>query len=175
MDDLSAAGQGVYGDLLNVCIWNKSNAGMGSLYRSKHEMVFVYRAGSEAHLNNVELGRHGRHRTNVWDYAPARMCAIHAIELFLNAFLRHEGISHGQIRGRMHNLADPSFVTTLKLRKKTAQHLRDMSEKREYLISRYAPEMASQHTEVNRLMATSEEIMQKVCKHLNTTDEIGHT
>jgi len=102
-------------------------------------------------------------------YAPARMCAIHAIELFLNAFLRHEGISHGQIRGRMHNLADPSFVTTLKLRKKTAQHLQDMSEKREYLISRYGPEMVSQHTEVNRLMATSEEIMQKVCKHLNST------
>ena len=51
-------------------------------------------------------------------YAPARMCAIHAIELYLNAFLRHEGISHQQIRGRMHNLADPGFVTKLKLRKK---------------------------------------------------------
>lgn len=69
MDDLSAAGQGVYDALLNVCIRNKSNAGIGSLYRSKHELVFVYRAGSEAHLNNVELGRHGRHRTNVWGYA----------------------------------------------------------------------------------------------------------
>jgi DNA modification methylase len=42
---------------------------MGSLYRSKHELVFVYRVGTLPHLNTVELGRHGRHRTNVWDYA----------------------------------------------------------------------------------------------------------
>ena len=69
MDDVSAVGKTLYGALLNLCIWNKSNAGMGSLYRSKHELVFVYRVGATPHLNNVELGRHGRNRTNVWDYA----------------------------------------------------------------------------------------------------------
>lgn len=69
MDDVSAVGRTLYGDLLNLCVWNKSNAGMGSLYRSKHELVFVYRVGKEPHLNMVELGRHGRNRTNVWDYA----------------------------------------------------------------------------------------------------------
>ena len=78
MDDVSAAvesggsdgaGVSIYGELLNICGWNKSNAGMGSLYRSKHEMVFVYRVGDAPHTNNVELGRHGRNRTNVWDYA----------------------------------------------------------------------------------------------------------
>ncbi|WP_174294492.1 DNA-methyltransferase [Alteripontixanthobacter muriae] len=69
MDDVSAAGTALYGDLLNICVWNKSNAGMGSLYRSKHEMVFVYRVGDAPHINNVELGKHGRYRTNVWDYA----------------------------------------------------------------------------------------------------------
>ena len=69
MDDVSVVGQGIYGDLLNLCIWNKSNAGMGSLYRSKHEMIFVYRVGSAPHKNMVELGRHGRNRTNVRDYA----------------------------------------------------------------------------------------------------------
>ena len=69
MDDLSAACGPLYGALLNLCIWNKSNAGMGSLYRSKHELVYVYRTGTVLHLNNVELGRHGRNRTNVWDYA----------------------------------------------------------------------------------------------------------
>ncbi len=53
---------------MNMCVWNKSNAGMGSLYRSKHETVSVYRVGDAAHLNMVELGRHGRNRTNVWDY-----------------------------------------------------------------------------------------------------------
>lgn len=69
MDDVSAVGHNLYGALLNLCVWNKSNAGMGSLYRSKHELVFVYRVGSAPHLNNVELGKHGRNRTNVWDYA----------------------------------------------------------------------------------------------------------
>jgi DNA modification methylase len=69
MDDVSVVGRGLYGALLNLCVWNKSNAGMGSLYRSKHELVFVYRVEATAHLNNVELGRHGRNRTNVWDYA----------------------------------------------------------------------------------------------------------
>ncbi|ASK89100.1 site-specific DNA-methyltransferase [Sphingorhabdus sp. SMR4y] len=68
MDDVTASVDDIYGDLLNICVWNKSNAGMGSLYRSKHEMVFVYRVGDEPHINNVELGKHGRNRTNVWDY-----------------------------------------------------------------------------------------------------------
>lgn len=68
MDDLSASVADIYGERLNVCVWNKSNAGMGSLYRSKHEMVFVYRVGDAPHTNAVELGRHGRNRTNVWDY-----------------------------------------------------------------------------------------------------------
>ena len=68
MNDVSASVDGIYGDLLNICVWNKSNAGMGSLYRSKHEMVFVYRVGDAQHINNVELGKHGRNRTNVWDY-----------------------------------------------------------------------------------------------------------
>ena len=68
MDSLLAVGPTVYGELLNLCIWNKSNAGMGSLYRSKHELVFVYRVGMAPHLNMVELGKHGRNRTNVWDH-----------------------------------------------------------------------------------------------------------
>jgi DNA methylase len=69
MDSVSAVGSTIYGERLNLCIWNKSNAGMGSLYRSKHELIFVYRVGTAPHLNMVELGKHGRNRTNVWDYA----------------------------------------------------------------------------------------------------------
>nr|AGU10190.1 DNA methylase [uncultured organism] len=67
--ELLEAGRETYDSLLNMCVWNKSNAGMGSLYRSKHELVYVYKVGTGAHLNTVELGRHGRNRTNVWDYA----------------------------------------------------------------------------------------------------------
>jgi DNA modification methylase len=53
---------------LNVCVWDKGQGGMGSLYRSQHEFVFVFKQGEAAHLNNVELGKHGRNRTNVWSY-----------------------------------------------------------------------------------------------------------
>jgi DNA modification methylase len=75
MDDVAAVGRQVYGELLNLCVWNKSNAGMGSLYRSRHELVFVYRVGTAPHFNAVELGRHGRNRTNVWDYASVNSMA----------------------------------------------------------------------------------------------------
>src|SRR5262245_19529163 len=67
--EMLAAGCRVYGELKNVCVWNKTNAGMGSFYRSKHELVFVWKFGTAPHINNFELGQHGRHRTNVWDYA----------------------------------------------------------------------------------------------------------
>lgn len=69
MDDVCAVGDANYGAMINLCVWNKSNAGMGSLYRSKHELVFVYRVGDAQHFNAVELGKYGRNRTNVWDYA----------------------------------------------------------------------------------------------------------
>lgn len=75
LDDVSAAAQNAYGALLNLCVWNKSNAGMGSLYRSKHELIFVYRVGKGSHFNAVELGKHGRNRTNVWDYASVNSMA----------------------------------------------------------------------------------------------------
>ncbi|MGY4234724.1 DNA modification methylase [Bradyrhizobium sp. USDA 4449] len=55
-------------ELKNICAWVKSNAGMGSFYRSQHEFVFVFKYGKGPHRNNVELGRHGRFRTNVWHY-----------------------------------------------------------------------------------------------------------
>ncbi len=55
--------------LLNLCVWNKANGGMGSLYRSKHELIAIAKKGDASHINNVQLGKHGRYRTNVWDYA----------------------------------------------------------------------------------------------------------
>jgi hypothetical protein len=67
--ELLSAGRVLYDGLLNLCVWNKDNGGMGSFYRSKHELVAVFKVGSVPHVNNVELGRHGRNRTNVWDYA----------------------------------------------------------------------------------------------------------
>jgi DNA modification methylase len=69
INEMLGAGRTVYSELKNLCIWNKTNAGMGSFYRSKHELVFVWKSGTAAHINNFELGQHGRHRSNVWDYA----------------------------------------------------------------------------------------------------------
>jgi DNA modification methylase len=68
MREMLAAGSKNYDDLLNLCVWVKDNGGMGSLYRSQHELVFVYRNGSAPHRNNVQLGKYGRNRTNVWEY-----------------------------------------------------------------------------------------------------------
>jgi DNA modification methylase len=79
MGELLAAAEGNYSDQKNLCVWNKTNAGMGAFYRSKHELVFVFKVGTASHINNFGLGGGGRYRTNVWDYAgvntfkPGRM------------------------------------------------------------------------------------------------------
>jgi DNA modification methylase len=67
-DELMAAGREVYTELKNLCVWVKDNAGMGSLYRSQHELVFVFKHGRSGHRNNVQLGGFGRNRSNVWRY-----------------------------------------------------------------------------------------------------------
>ena len=69
IDKLLAAGKLVGLQLINLCVWNKSNASMGSLYRSKHELVAVFKKPGARHINNVMLGSYGRSRTNVWDVA----------------------------------------------------------------------------------------------------------
>lgn len=69
MGELLAAGREVFQELKNLCVWNKTNGGMGSFYRSKHELVFVFKIGDALHTNTFELGQSGRYRTNVWDYA----------------------------------------------------------------------------------------------------------
>jgi hypothetical protein len=82
--ELVAAGATVYGAMLNLIAWVKSNAGQGSFYRSQHELIGVFRVGQAPHLNAIELGRHGRSRSNVWKYAGAntfragRMDDLHA-------------------------------------------------------------------------------------------------
>jgi DNA modification methylase len=69
MRELLEAGQAVFSELKNLCVWNKTNGGMGTFYRSKHELVFVFKVGTAAHTNTFGLGDSGRYRSNVWDYA----------------------------------------------------------------------------------------------------------
>jgi DNA modification methylase len=67
--ELAEVGRDFYGAMLNLVVWNKSNAGQGAFYRSQHELIGVFRVGEPSHRNNVELGRFGRNRSNVWNYA----------------------------------------------------------------------------------------------------------
>ncbi len=68
MGEMLTAGHSAYAELKNLVVWCKTNGGMGSLYRSQHELIFVWKSGRAPHINNVELGRHGRNRSNVWTY-----------------------------------------------------------------------------------------------------------
>jgi DNA modification methylase len=66
--EMQMAGRQAYDSLQNLCVWSKDKGGMGSLYRSQHELFFVFKKGKKQHCNNVQLGRFGRNRTNIWNY-----------------------------------------------------------------------------------------------------------
>ncbi len=68
MGEMLAAGEQVYDELKNLIVWAKDNGGMGTFYRSRHELIFAFKIGTAPHLNSFELGQHGRYRTNVWEY-----------------------------------------------------------------------------------------------------------
>lgn len=112
-----------------------------------------------AHLL-VQNGRSGEPRSR----APFRMVAIHAVELYLNAFLLQSGHSAGYVRGLQHNLAaraDLAVQLGLVLRKRTREHLHAMSQSREFLVTRYVPSGTSL-SEINRMQATLTEVAQKL-------------
>ena len=69
MSELLTAGRTAFSELKNLVVWNKTNGGMGAFYRSKHELIFVFKQGTAPHTNSFGLGETGRYRTNVWDYA----------------------------------------------------------------------------------------------------------
>lgn len=127
------------------------------------EIMELANAYNKAALALFESGARGR----ALNCAPARLCSIHAVELYLNAFLRSRGVPNCQIRARMHNLADEDFVTTLVLRRKTARHLEAITKKREYLITRYGPEVTDGLTEITRLKATLGEVSMKTARVLS--------
>lgn len=91
MREMLVAGDANYSELKNVCVWNKTSAGMGTFYRSKHEMVFVWKNGSAPHINPLELGQYGRHRTN-WDYDGANIMRVGRLdELAMHPAIHHRG------------------------------------------------------------------------------------
>ncbi|MGE0666124.1 MAG: site-specific DNA-methyltransferase [Sphingomonadales bacterium] len=92
MAEILAAGRAAYAELKNVCVWAKNNGGMGSFYRSQHELVFVFKSGDAPHINNVELGRHGRNRTNVWSYAGVNSFGANRGDLALHPTVKPTGL-----------------------------------------------------------------------------------
>ena len=108
-----AAGSAAYTDLKNLCVWAKNNGGMGSLYRSQSRggrfpprrsgscmnFVFVFKSGTAPHINNVELGKHGRYRTNVWSYVPRLRFERHRVARRSRpggSALEHSGLLRGR-------------------------------------------------------------------------------
>ena len=85
MAEILAAGRAANLDLLNLCVWAKTNGGMGSLYRSRHELVFVFKSGHDPHTNNIQLGRFGRNRSNVWNYPGANSFARNSSKKQMNS------------------------------------------------------------------------------------------
>jgi hypothetical protein len=128
------------------------------------ELADEYRRAADSLL---PMGRRGRPLSR----APFRLAAIHAIELYLNAFLMACGHSSAYLRGLHHDLTSRRTLAAgagLHLRKKTSRHLDAVSEAREYLVMRYGPEMTGAASQPNRLEATLNEVAEKVSKQVNS-------
>ena len=78
--DLQTAAEGIFTELKNLIVWVKDNGGMGSFYRSRHELIFCYKLGTAPHVNTFELGQHGRYRTNVWEFRGVNSRASNRLE-----------------------------------------------------------------------------------------------
>ncbi|WP_415914732.1 hypothetical protein [Rhodopseudomonas palustris] len=116
----------------------------------------------------LQLGRRGAPLS----HAPCRLSAIHAIELYLNALLIIKGHERSQIRALQHDLAARTalaIASGLLLRKRTAAHLSAMTGNREYVVTRYGPEMAATISQINRLTATLDEVAAKVAAILKAS------
>jgi hypothetical protein len=123
-----------------------------------YELAEEYRKA--AHYT-LKLGLTGKPLTR----APFRLLAIHATELYLSALLLERGSSPSQIRGMQHDIwarTELARAAGLRLRKRTADHLRSLSQNREYLITRYGPEMVATTSQLNRLTATLDEVAEMV-------------
>ena len=142
MREVLGAGAAVYDALKNLIVWVKDNGGMGTFYRSRHELIFAFKKGSAAHVNSFELGQHGRYRTNVWQYRGVntmkagrmgqrdiRRLLITGAMAVINAALR-TAVPEGSWLGRM--LArKPRMLVAIALANRMARRLWAMSIKEE--------------------------------------------
>lgn len=126
--------------------------------RQLFELADEYR---KAFLVLAAMGRPRKPLTQM----PARLVAMHAIELYLSAALLDHGVPRAEVRGAQHDVgvrAEMAAASGLTLRKRTLEHLKSLTSGREYLVSRYGPELVSSMTQVNRLSSTLDEVARKV-------------
>ena len=175
--ETTLAGKQTFGDLLNLCVWNKTNAGMGSLYRSQHELVLVFKNGKEPHRNNVELGKHGRHRSNVWTYRGAnsfgttRMEELEAHPTVKPVALVADALLDVSRRGDV--VLDPfgGSGTTLLASHKTGRHARLIEIDPHYcdlIIRRF-----ERHTGKQATLATTSETFEELCEQRGSVEAAG--
>ncbi len=126
MSEMLAASETIYDECKNLCVWAKTNGGMGSLYRSQHELVFVFKSGTAPHINNVRLGQYGRYRTNVWNYAGVNSFGANRGDLELHPTVKPVALVADAIRDCSHRqgIVLDAFVgsgTTLVAAEKTGR------------------------------------------------------
>ncbi len=103
LPELHHACKGIFSEQINLCVWCKSNGGMGSFYRSQHELIAIYKLGTKPYINNIELGKHGRYRTNVWNYPGlSSFSKERESELALHATPKNIALLHDAILDATH-------------------------------------------------------------------------
>lgn len=128
--ELLEATKPLFGAPRQLCVWVKDNAGMGTFYRSQHELVYVFKKGSAPHINNFELGQHGRYRTNVWNYPGVNTFKGKGYELLaLHPTVKPVGLIADAIRDCSHRkgvILDPfaGSGTVLIAAERTGRHAR---------------------------------------------------
>ena len=103
------------------------------------------------------------------NHIPRRLLALHSIELYLNALLLAKGVNHKTIRGFEHDLGERTRIAVnagLVLRSRTAEHMATLSANREYIVIRYGPVRTAKLSQINRVMATLDELSRKVRRML---------
>jgi DNA modification methylase len=98
MAELQAAGANVYSELKNLVVWAKTNGGMGTFYRSRHELIYVWKIGTASHTNTFGLGEHGRYRTNVWEYPGVKSFGANQKDLALHPTVKPVALVADAIR-----------------------------------------------------------------------------
>ena len=99
--ELQNAAEDLYSELKNLIVWVKDSGGMGSFYRSRHELIFVFKVGSAPHINSFELGQHGRYRTNVWEYRSAQLSELHLHPTVKPVEMIADAIRDASVRGEI--------------------------------------------------------------------------